>query len=160
MKLGSSDRNTEDKSSHNYPKRLIRVNSESRIISCSKMLEEGYSEKDPSRVGRPVTVRRVKKQKPEGLLETVHNSLRMLKRLLEMQDVGGHIQRLSTATLIKVMVVFWVALLLQVKFNKSARKTVIRMVYALGGMVTVLGVVSTTGLLAYKHWKKRKDSSY
>lgn len=90
-KLGSSDRNTDDKSYDNYPKRLIRVNSESRIMGASKMLEEGYSEKDLSGIGRPVSIRRVKKNKPEGLLETVHNSLRMLKKLLEMQDVGGHI---------------------------------------------------------------------
>jgi hypothetical protein len=128
-------------------------------MSCSKMLEEGYSEKDLSRIGRPVSIKRVKRVKPEGLLDTVHNSIRMLKRLLDMQDVGGHIQRLSTATLIKVMMMFWIALLLQVKFNRSARKTVIRMLYALGGMVTVLGVASTTGLLLYKHCKKRRDSS-
>lgn len=100
----------------------------------------------------------LRRTKPQGVLPTIHKSLRMLKNIVEMQNLGGHIHRMSTANILKVMMVFWLALLIQVKFNKSSRKTVIKMLYALGGMVTVLGVVGTTGVLVYKHLKKRKNS--
>jgi cytochrome c oxidase assembly factor CtaG len=66
---------------------------------------------------------------------------------------------MSTASIIKVMCVFWIALLIQVKFNKNARKIVIKTLYILGGMITVFGTVGTTGVLIIKHIKKRKNSS-
>ncbi len=75
-----------------------------------------------------------------------------------MQNISGHIQNISTASIVKVMIFFWVALLIQIKFNKSCRKTVIRMLYAMGGMITVLGVAGTTGVLLFKHLKRRRDS--
>ena len=82
----------------------------------------------------------------------------MLKKIVEMQNVSRQVQRINTSSLVKVMVVSWIALLVQIKFNKSARKTVIRMLYIFGGMITVLGVMGTTGILGYKYWKKRKSS--
>lgn len=82
----------------------------------------------------------------------------MLRKIVEMQNISRHIHRTPTSSIIKVMIVFWVALLVQIKFNKSARKTVIKMLYVLGGMITVVGVVGTTGVLVYKHSRKRTDS--
>ena len=60
---------------------------------------------------------------------------------------------MSTASIIKVMIVFWIALLLQVKFNENARRIVIKTLYVLGGMVTVFGTVGTTGVLIIKDLK-------
>ena len=105
-----------------------------------------------------VVMHQLRRGKPQGLLPTIHKSLNMLKNIVEMQNVGGHIHRMNTANVLKVMMVFWLALLVQVKFNKSSRKTVIKMLYALGGMITVLGVFGTTSILVYKHLKKRKNS--
>lgn len=82
----------------------------------------------------------------------------MLRRILEMQNIGGHIRRTSNATIIKTMVLFWAALLVQVKFNRSAKKAVLKTLYVLGGIITVLGVVGSTGVLIYKHSKRRRDS--
>lgn len=82
----------------------------------------------------------------------------MLKRLLEMQNISEHIHRTSTASIIKVMAVFWLALILQMKYNKNSRQIVIKTLYVLGGIVTVLGTVGTTGVLIIKHCKGRKNS--
>lgn len=103
-------------------------------------------------------IHKLKRGKPQGLIHTIHNSLNMLKKIVEMQNIGGNIQKMKSISIIKLMVIFWVALLVQIKFNKSARKTVIKTLYVLGGIVTVLGVVGTTGMLVYKHCKKRRNS--
>lgn len=82
----------------------------------------------------------------------------MLKRIVEMQNIGGNIEKMKTTSIVKVMMIFWVALVVQMKLNTSARRTVIKTLYVLVGVVTVLGVVGTTGMLVYKHSKKRKNS--
>lgn len=82
----------------------------------------------------------------------------MLKRIVEMQNIGGNIEKMKTTSIVKVMMIFWVALVVQMKLNTSARRTVIKTLYVFGGIVTVLGVVGTTGMLVYKHSKKRKNS--
>ena len=101
----------------------------------------------------------MKKPKSKGLIHTIENSLNMLKKIIEMQNIGGNIQKINSKTLIKIMMVFWLALLLQVKFNQKARKSVIRMLYVMGSMVTVMGIVGTTAILTYKHWNKRRRNS-
>jgi hypothetical protein len=99
------------------------------------------------------------KRKPYGPLQVINNSLKMLKRIVEMQNISRNVQKINSATVVKVMLLFWLALLVQMKFNKSARKTVIKTLYVMGGMVTVLGLVGTTGILIYKHRStKRKNS--
>ena len=102
---------------------------------------------------------KMKKPKSKGLIHTIENSLNMLKKIIEMQNIGGNIQKINSKTLIKIMMVFWLALLLQVKFNQKARKSVIRMLYVMGSMVTVMGIVGTTAILTYKHWNKRRRNS-
>ena len=102
---------------------------------------------------------RTKKQKPKGLIHTLNNSMSMLKKIVEMQNIGGNVQKMNSATIIKVMCVFWLALLLQLKMNAKARKSVIKMFYVMGSMVTVMGIVSTSGVLIYKEWNKRKRNS-
>jgi hypothetical protein len=105
-----------------------------------------------------VRILKSKRGEPQGLIHTIHNSLNMLKKIVEMQNIGGNILKIKTTSIVKLMLIFWVALLVQIKFNKSARKTVIKTLYVLGGIVTVLGVVGTTGMLVYKHCKRRTNS--
>jgi len=50
------------------------------------------------------------------------------------------------------MIVSWLALLLQVRYTKSARRTMIKTMHVMGGIVTVLSIVGSTGVLVYKHW--------
>ena len=76
-----------------------------------------------------------------------------------MQNITDNIHKMSTASIIKVMMIFWIALLIQIKFNKNARKIVIKTLFVLGGMITVFGTVGTTGVLVFKHIRKRKNST-
>lgn len=80
----------------------------------------------------------------------------MFKNLAEMQNISGIIHRMNTTTVIKVMLLFWIALLIQVKFNKKSRMTVIKTLYIMGGIVTVLGSAGTTGIVLYKHFHSPK----
>jgi hypothetical protein len=82
----------------------------------------------------------------------------MIKKIVEMQNVHGHIQKMNTGTIIKFMIVFWLILLAQIKFNKNARKIVIKTLYVLGGVISVFGTVGTTGVLIYKQWKTKNES--
>ena len=100
-----------------------------------------------------------KPKKQKGLIKTIENSLNMFRKLIEMQNIGGNIRKINNATLIKIMLVFWLSLLIQVKFNQKARKSVIKMLYLMGSMVTVLGLVGTSGILIYKHVSKRRRNS-
>jgi len=75
-----------------------------------------------------------------------------------MQNISEHIHRTSTLSILKVMFVFWLALYCQMRLNKNARETVIKILYVLGGIVTVLGLVGTTGVLVIKHCRQRKGS--
>lgn len=63
---------------------------------------------------------------------------------------------MNTSTIIKLMIIFWLILLVQIKFNKNAKEIVIKILYVLGGIISVFGTVGTTGVLIYKHWKKEK----
>jgi hypothetical protein len=107
-------------------------------------------------VADPRKLRRVKKH---NFIEIIENSMTMLKKIVEMQNLSGHIHNMSTANIIKLMLMFWFALLLQLKLNQNARTVVIKTLLVLGGITTVFGTAGTTGLLIYKHWKKRKSSS-
>jgi len=78
----------------------------------------------------------------------------MVKRI-EIQNVNGHIQSMNTGTIVKVMIVFWLVLLAQIKFNQNARQIVIKTLYVLGGIISVFGTVGTTGVLIYKQLKAK-----
>jgi len=65
---------------------------------------------------------------------------------------------MNTATVLKLMVVFWLVLLAQIKFNKNTRQIVIKILYVLAGIISVFGTVATTGVLIYKHCKKHNES--
>ncbi|MCB0371146.1 MAG: hypothetical protein KDD45_17455 [Bdellovibrionales bacterium] len=129
------------------------------------MIEEGWSRESSERgiirkknCKKNTGVQILKKSQTKGLIPTINKSLSMLKRIIEMQNVGGNVRKMNSKTVVKVMMIFWFALLVQIRLNQNARKTVIKTLYVMGGMVTVLGLVGTTGILAYKHWNGRKNS--
>jgi hypothetical protein len=66
---------------------------------------------------------------------------------------------MSTVTIVKLMIVFWLVLFAQLKFNKNARRIVIKTLYVLGGMISVFGTVGTTGVLIYKQWKAKDENN-
>ena len=101
---------------------------------------------------------RSKKQQPKGVLETLHNSIHMLKSIVEIHKIGGRIRKINSGTITKMMIVSWLALLLQVRYTKSARRTMIKTAHVMGGIVTVLGIAGSTGILIYKHWSTHNDS--
>ena len=164
IRKGGSERNTLDRSEGEEEggRQMKRVNSQSEINHCPRMVEEAWSSPHSQQklaVSRPRRQEVVGLVQPKGLIQTINNSLSMVKKIVEMQNINGNIQRVSTGTIIKIMIVFWVALLVQIKFNKSARRTVIKMLYIMGGMVTVLGVTGSTAFLIYKHWNKRQPNN-
>ena len=85
--------------------------------------------------------------------------MQMVKKIVEMQNIAGNIQKVESKTVLKIMFVFWLSLLVQVKFNQKSRKSVIKMLYVMGSMVTVMGIVGTSGILVYKHWNRKKMDS-
>lgn len=67
------------------------------------MLEEEWSgigsQKDlpPLKIkNAEISIRKQKRIKPQGLIHTIHNSLNMLKRIVQMQNIGGNIQKMKT----------------------------------------------------------------
>lgn len=76
----------------------------------------------------------------------------MLNSIVEIHKIGGKIKKIKSGTIVKLMMVSWIALLLQVRYTKSARKTMIKTMHVMGGIITVLGIVGSTGVLVYKHW--------
>lgn len=45
-------------------------------------------------------------------------------------------------------------MLVQIKYNKNGRQIVIKILHILGGIISVFGVVGTTGMLIYKSYSK------
>ena len=78
----------------------------------------------------------------------------MIKKLIELQNVPGKILKIDTLTIIKLMIVFWIILFVQLKFNKNGRQVVLKIIHVLGGIISVFGVVGTTGMLIYKNYSK------
>ena len=75
----------------------------------------------------------------------------MIKNIIEIQTLNGRIKKMSTGTIIKLMIIFWIILIAQIKFNKNSRQIVLKILYVLGGIVTVFGTATTTAALIYKH---------
>jgi hypothetical protein len=90
----------------------------------------------------------------KNFFEMIQNSVGMIKNIIEIQTINGRIQKISTGTIIKLTVVFWIILIAQIKFNKDTRQIVLKILYILGGIVSVFGTVGTTGALIYKQLTK------
>lgn len=93
-------------------------------------------------------------QAKESILGVVHNSVGTIKNIMELIAINGRIQKMSTGTIIKLTILFWVILIAQLKFNKNSRQIVLKTLYILGGVISVFGTVGTTGALLYKQLKK------
>lgn len=93
-------------------------------------------------------------QAKENLLGIVHNSVGTIKNIMELIAINGRIQKISTGTIIKLTILFWILLIAQLKFNKNSRQIVLKTLYILGGVISVFGTVGTTGALLYKQLKK------
>ncbi len=65
---------------------------------------------------------------------------------------------MSTGTIIKFTILFWIILIAQIKFNKNTRQIVLKILYVLGGVISVFGTVGTTGALIYKLKKEPKPA--
>lgn len=63
---------------------------------------------------------------------------------------------MSTGMIIKLMIVFWIILIAQIKLNKNTRQIVLKILYILTGVITVFGTVATTGTLVYKQLNSKK----
>lgn len=59
--------------------------------------------------------------------------------------------------IIKLMIVFWIILIAQIKLNKNTRQIVLKILYILTGVITVFGTVATTGTLVYKQLNSKKS---
>lgn len=77
----------------------------------------------------------------------------MIKNIIEIQSINEKIKKMNTGTIIKLTIIFWILLIAQIKFSKNTRQTVLRILYVLGGIVSVFGTVGTTGALIYKQIK-------
>jgi hypothetical protein len=64
---------------------------------------------------------------------------------------------MSTGMIIKLMIVFWIILIAQIKLNKNTRQIVLKILYILTGVITVFGTVATTGTLVYKQLNSKKS---
>jgi hypothetical protein len=64
---------------------------------------------------------------------------------------------MSTGMIIKLMIVFWIILIAQIKLNKNTRQIVLKILYILTGVITVFGTVATTGTLVYKQLNTKKS---
>ena len=79
----------------------------------------------------------------------------MIKKLIELQNVPGKILKINTMTIVKCMIVFWLILLVQIKYNKNGRQIVIKILHILGGIISVFGICGTTGMLIYKNYSEK-----
>jgi hypothetical protein len=62
---------------------------------------------------------------------------------------------MSTGTIVKLTILFWIILIAQIKFNKNARQIVFKILYILGGIISIFGTLGTTGALIYKQYSKK-----
>jgi len=59
-------------------------------------------------------------------------------------------------TIVKLMVIFWILLLFQIRYNKNGRQIVIKIIHVFGGIISVFGITTTTGMLIYKNYSKNE----
>lgn len=98
-------------------------------------------------------------QAKQNILGMVQNSVGTIKNIMELIAINGRIQKMSTGTIIKLTILFWVILIAQLKFNKNSRQIVLKTLYILGGVISVFGTVGTTGALLYKQLTKEPKVS-
>ena len=55
------------------------------------------------------------------------------------------------------MAACWLLLIAQLTLNPKSRRVVIRMLFVLMGLSTILGTVGTTGVLIYKRWHAKDE---
>lgn len=84
----------------------------------------------------------------------IQNSVGMIKNIIEIQTLNGRIQKMSTGTILKLTIIFWIILIAQIKFSKDTRQIVLKTLYVLGGIISIFGTVGTTGALIYKQYSK------
>ncbi len=84
----------------------------------------------------------------------IQNSVGMIKNIIEIQTLNGRIQKISTGTIIKLTILFWIILIAQIKFSKDTRQIVLKTIYVLGGIISIFGTIGTTGALIYKQYSK------
>jgi hypothetical protein len=84
----------------------------------------------------------------------IQNSVGMIKNIIEIQTLNGRIQKMSTGTIIKLTIIFWIILIAQIKFSKDTRQIILKTLYVLGGIISIFGTVGTTGALIYKQYSK------
>jgi hypothetical protein len=65
---------------------------------------------------------------------------------------------MSTGTIVKLTILFWIILIAQIKFNKNTRQIVFKILYVLGGIISIFGTLGTTGALIYKQYSKKQKS--
>ena len=100
---------------------------------------------------------RIKTQlKSEGVLNTAHNVLGMVKRVVELKNFSENVQNVNTRQIVKVMIFFWMAMLIQIKLSKPARKMIFKTLYVLCGTLTVMGAITTSAVLLYKYQSSQK----
>jgi hypothetical protein len=93
-------------------------------------------------------------QAKKNFFEMIQNSVGMIKNIIEIQTLNGRIQKMSTGTILKLTIIFWIILIAQIKFSKDTRQIVLKTLYVLGGIISIFGTVGTTGALIYKQYSK------
>lgn len=77
------------------------------------------------------------------------DSLQLVKSLLEIKNVSEQVQRISVMKVAKLVILFWLLIILQVKLNAKARKVVFKTLFIIAGIISVFGALGTTGILVY-----------
>jgi hypothetical protein len=94
----------------------------------------------------------------KNFFEMIQNSVGMIKNIIEIQTLNGRLQKMSTGTIIKLTILFWIILIAQIKFSKDTRQIVLKTLYVLGGIISIFGTVGTTGALIYKQYSKERKT--
>lgn len=80
----------------------------------------------------------------------------MAKKVMEWKDFPNNMQKIKSAHIVRIAILFWLAVLIQVRLSPQARKMIFKTIYAIVGLLSVLGALGTTGLLIYKHSNENK----
>ena len=99
------------------------------------------------------------KKDPISIIRTICTSIKIVRKVLEMWNVREQIQRTSTAKMIVAVGVCWALLIAQLTLNPRSRRVVIRIIYVLVGLSTIVGTVGTTGVLVYKKWHRKDEAA-
>lgn len=75
----------------------------------------------------------------------------MTKKIVELNQLSNRIQKVKSSKILKISLVFWVLLIMQIKMSPHARKLIFKIIYIIAGVFSILGVIGTTGMLVYKY---------